>query len=251
MTASSLGAFNCPAQRAFFDSVLQAQGLDPTNNTTDTATAAGVGNVACKAVLDYRHLDKSNQNGEVNGGAPYSDWTGYQPVNTPDQIIDPNRWQPLRVSDGHGGTFVQKFIAPHWGRVVPFAIRDWDRQVIAPVRKELRRRNGHVGPVTADDPAYKQQADEVIAYSASLVDSQKVIAEYWADGPSSELPPGHWVLFAQTVSARDQRDVRRKKRRWCGVLPRVIKRACKRSSMACKSRVPRSGMTRFWTGSVG
>ena len=32
---------------------------------------------------------------------------------------------------------------------------------------------------------------------------QKVIAEYWADGPSSELPPGHWELFAAFVSTRD------------------------------------------------
>jgi hypothetical protein len=30
-----------------------------------------------------------------------------------------------------------------------------------------------------------------------------MIAEYWADGPQSELPPGHWDLFAQFVSRRD------------------------------------------------
>lgn len=30
-----------------------------------------------------------------------------------------------------------------------------------------------------------------------------MIAEYWADGPKSELPPGHWDLFAQFVSRRD------------------------------------------------
>ena len=30
-----------------------------------------------------------------------------------------------------------------------------------------------------------------------------MIAEYWADGPRSELPPGHWNLFAQYVSRRD------------------------------------------------
>jgi hypothetical protein len=49
----------------------------------------------------------------------------------------------------------------------------------------------------------KAQVDEVLAYSAGLTDRQKVIAEYWADGPSSELPPGHWNLFAQVVSRRD------------------------------------------------
>lgn len=52
-------------------------------------------------------------------------------------------------------------------------------------------------------PAYKLQAQEVLDYSANLTDRQKAIAEYWADGPKSELPPGHWVLFADFVSRRD------------------------------------------------
>ncbi|MFL6463522.1 MAG: phosphoesterase, partial [Bryobacteraceae bacterium] len=43
--------------------------------------------------------------------------------------------------------------------------------------------------------------------SAQLNDEQKMIAEYFADGPNSELPPGHWDLFAQFVSARDQHGV--------------------------------------------
>jgi hypothetical protein len=34
-----------------------------------------------------------------------------------------------------------------------------------------------------------------------------MIAEYFADGPHSELPPGHWDLFAQFVSARDHHGV--------------------------------------------
>ena len=190
-------------QQQYLTDLMVEQGYDPAYTSTSPTTAAGIGNNACKAVLDFRHRDGSNQLGDLNGGAPYSDYTGYQPVNTPDQINDPNRWQPLRVSDGHGGFVTQKFIAPHWGRVVPFGLRDWRIQVIDPVRREIFRRNGRVGPARVGDPAYKEQADEVIAYSASLVDSQKVIAEYWADGPSSELPPGHWNLFAQAVSKRD------------------------------------------------
>src|SRR3989475_2805633 len=42
--------------------------------------------------------------------------------NDPDHINDPNRWQPLRFSDGHGGFVTPGYIAPHWGRVVPFAL---------------------------------------------------------------------------------------------------------------------------------
>jgi hypothetical protein len=35
--------------------------------------------------------------------------------------------------------------------------------------------------------------------SATLTDLTKVRAEYWADGPHSETPPGHWILFAGAV----------------------------------------------------
>ncbi len=200
---AALDLFPQPDQQNYFRNLMVEQGFDPDNASADTSTAAGIGNKACQAVLAYRHLDKSNQLGEMNGGTPYSDWTGYAPVNTPDQINDPNRWQPLRVPDGHGGFVVQKFIAPHWGRVKPFALRDWDREVIRPVRRDIEKATGRVGPATVDDPMYQEQADQVIAYSAVLTDTQKGIAEFWADGPSSELPPGHWNLFAQEVSARD------------------------------------------------
>ena len=40
--------------------------------------------------------------------------------------------------------------------------------------------------------------------SAKLDDRQKAIALYWADGPNTETPPGHWNLFAQFVSRRDE-----------------------------------------------
>jgi hypothetical protein len=148
-----------------------------------------VGNRAAAAVIAFRHADGSNQLGDLNPG-PYSDYTGYTPVNTPDQLIDANRWQPLRMSDGNGGFVVQKFVAPHWYKVKPFALKSADQF-----------RPGPPAPVGSDE--YVEQAEEVLAYSANLTDQQKVIAEYWADGPSSELPPGHWSLMAQFVSRRD------------------------------------------------
>jgi hypothetical protein len=38
-------------------------GYDPNRNSTDIETPTGIGNLACAAVLEYRHHDKSNQNG--------------------------------------------------------------------------------------------------------------------------------------------------------------------------------------------
>src|SRR6476659_1084756 len=51
---------------------------------------------------------------------------------------------------------------------------------------------------------YFQQAETIRRLSAGLNDRTKVIAEYWADGPASETPAGHWSLFAQFVSRRDR-----------------------------------------------
>jgi hypothetical protein len=179
-----------PADTAKFDSLMNTLGYDPAHDNTHGNSPAAIGNKACAAVLAFRHNDGSNQLGNLNGGAPYSDYTGYVPVNTPDQINDPNHWQPLRVSDGAGGTLVQKFVAPHWGLVAPFALQSIEQY---PVKT----------PPLFGSNEYLQNARELVAYSAGLTDTQKVIAQYWADGPKSELPPGHWDLFAAVVSARD------------------------------------------------
>lgn len=179
-----------PTQQAQFAAEMASLGYNPADTTGNIATPQGVGNVAAAALLQFRHADGSNQLGNVNGGAPYSDYTGYLPVNSPTQIVDPNHWQPLAVPDGSGGFVLQKFIAPHWSNVKPFALTRYDQ---FPVK----------APARFGTFAYLQQALQVVYYSATLNDRQKTIAEYWADGPSSELPPGHWVLFAKHVSERD------------------------------------------------
>jgi hypothetical protein len=98
-----------PTQVALFDDVMAGLGLDPGEMSEDGSRPSGVGNAACAAVLAVRWRDGANQLGDENGGAPYSDYTNYQPVNTPDTLLDPDRW-PLRASNGT----VQTFSAPHW-----------------------------------------------------------------------------------------------------------------------------------------
>jgi hypothetical protein len=178
-----------PAETALFDGLMDQLGYDKSDQSTDPATPQGIGNLAAAAVLTFRHGDGSNQLGDLATGA-YSDYTGYQAVNPPDSIVDPNRWQPLRVSDGHGGFVIQKYTTPQWGLVVPFALTSGSQ--FRPPE-----------PVQYPDSGYREQADEIIAFSAGLTDEQKMITQYWADGPHSEFPPGHWNLFAQFVSRRD------------------------------------------------
>ncbi len=181
-----------PAQVARFDAQMLALGLDPSDDTHDEATPAGVGNVAAAALLSYRHDDGSNQHGKLGPtGAAYSDYTGYRPVNTPDEIRDPNRWQPLRYPNRAGTAMVtQTMLGAHWPQVVPFALTSAAQFRPPP-------------PQLFPHGLFRQQAEELIRMSAALGDREKVIAEYWADGPMTVLPPGHSNLFAQFVSLRD------------------------------------------------
>ncbi len=189
-----------------FRPLMDQLGYYPDDHSVDTRTPSGVGNVACGAVLQFRHHDGSNQLGDLSAsGVSYSDYTGYVSTNppapvppNPDLVVDPNRWQPLQYLDATKTSVTQSFVGAQWYRVVPFTFRSGD---------EFRNLLARFGPATAGTREFLEQAEELVEKSANLTDRQKVIAEYFADGPHSELPPGHWDLFAQFVSARDHHDV--------------------------------------------
>jgi hypothetical protein len=178
-------------QDVLFDPLMVRLGYDPTDTTSDTSTPTGIGNVTASAVLAFRRSDGSNQLGDLNPGA-YSDYTGYVPVNDPDHLNDPNRWQPLRNTDGT----VQRHVMPHWSRVTPFALSD---------SAEFRPGPPPLHP----DRRYRMEADELLRLSATLNDVRKTIAEYWANGAGGDPvsgaanPPAHWNIFARAVSERD------------------------------------------------
>jgi hypothetical protein len=208
-TAISFAAYRAavdlfPGDRlSVFDPLMHRLGYDPANTTNDITTPAGVGNVAAQALLGFRHRDGANQLGDEPGGKPgmpYSDYTGYvspnQPMDTrvpfdPATVRDPNKWQPLRYVDATGTLVTQPFVGAHWQHVTPFALAN-----VAQLRSTT-------GPARHGSAVYESQARALLGLSAALTDEQKMIAEYWADGPRSELPPGHWDLFAQFVSRRD------------------------------------------------
>jgi hypothetical protein len=186
-----------------FDPLMFSLGLNPNNTTTDASTPVGVGNIAAGAVLDFRHRDGANQLGDEPGGSvavPYSDYTGYTSSNAPmdtrvgfdrSAVRDPSKWQPLRYVDATGALVTQPFVGAQWQRVTPFALSS-----AAQLRPSM-------GPATYGSDEFRSQAKAVLDLSAGLTDEQKMIAEYWADGPHSELPPGHWNLFAQLISRRN------------------------------------------------
>lgn len=173
-------------------------GYEPGDNSIDIQTPTGIGNVACAAVLEYRHHDKANQLGDLSQ-SPYSDWTGYSARNPPATLSggravnDPNHWQPLTYVDSSGNLVLQRFMGAQWCYVTPFALTKGEQ-----FRAELQ-----FEPATFGSREYEQQAEEILRINAGLTDREKMISEYWSEGPNSEQPPGHWIRFAEYVSARD------------------------------------------------
>lgn len=193
-----------PAYRyTIFDVVMEERGYDASDISLDSSTPAGIGNLSCSAVLKFRHHDGSNQLADLTPGrAPYSDWTGWTALNHPSTVpvrlstvSNPDHWQPLAYPSKFGVTTSQLFVGAQWFRVQPFAMTS---------PSQFRHLAANFGPPKYGTKAFLDENLELVAMSASLTDKQKMIAEYWADGPNSELPPGHWDLFAQFVSQRDQ-----------------------------------------------
>jgi hypothetical protein len=190
----------------------------------DPSTPAGIGYLAAQALLQARAADGAN----AAGG--YSEITSaiypqrYAPRNGDDPRrarFDPNRWQPLRVpyprdpyregryliDDDDPSTFgVQTFMTPHWGAVQPFALISG-----AQLRPLPPPRLGSSAPYvdaagrqTTHDQAYRAQTAEIVRLNAALSEREKAIAEFWADGPRSESPPGHWNQLAHGLADRDR-----------------------------------------------
>ncbi len=134
---------------------------------------------------------------------------------------------------------VQTFIGPHWGHVVSFALepspsgtpidpgpppRLHDPETDAAYKRgavDVLRYSSELDPTdmveidigpgalgdntlgTDDGDGHDTNPVTGDPYEPNLVlraDFLRVIAEYWADGPTSETPPGHWNLLANATA---------------------------------------------------
>ena len=167
--------FPAPARQSVFTAKMQS--LYGEAFASDTTAPATVGFTAAQAVLEFRHGDGSNQ---ANG---YADTSGYSPVNSWDQILSPDHWQPLCVPLPAPGTTdcpaQQKFATPHWRSVTPFALTS---------PSQFRPDHGPSVTVLKGKPsdAFRKEVDQQLRYSAGLTDTQKVIAQYWEDPPGQK-----------------------------------------------------------------
>jgi hypothetical protein len=194
-----------PQRASIYGSYMSSLGYDPGDESIDPTTPQGVGNLAAQKVLAYRASDGSNQtHNPTNNTVTYPNNTTYQPTNTWNQVVDPTKWQQLCVLTGTGvasnmppiptGTecaapnyALQNPATPQWPNVKPF---------------------GPLDPVThypklfqlPGPPSGTAEVAQELKDSSNLSETQKAKADYWADGPRSEFPPGHWAVVAQAMS---------------------------------------------------
>jgi hypothetical protein len=133
---------------------------------------------------------------------------------------------------------VQSFVGPHWGHVAGFALpssdrgvpidpgppprldapggRAYKRDALAVIRRSSQldpadRVSIDIGPGALganslganDGDGHHRNPATGKPYAPNVVlrgDYARALAEYWADGPRSETPPGHWNAIANEVS---------------------------------------------------
>jgi hypothetical protein len=167
----------------------------------------------------------------AESGATMTDPNRWQPLQI-EHMISQNG---IPLENG-----VQQFIDPHWGGVASFALPDGDSlgmpidpgpppylddpvsdQAFKDSAVEVIGYSSQLDPAagvmidispavhganplgTNDGSGYPLNPVTGAPYEANLVnqgDFSRALTEFWADGPKSETPPGHWNTVANTVS---------------------------------------------------
>jgi hypothetical protein len=184
------------------------------NFALDNTTPAVIGRGAGEAVRLFRHGDGSTQYpGDGSNQQPGTDWvgsaqvmkypdtTGYTAVNKWNLVNDPSHWQPLCVLNANpspaappcvAGSAVQIPATPQWKNVAPFG------PLHPQTHYPLIQGNDYYTP--PGPPSDSSDIDLALKDTSNLSETQKAKADYWADGPKSEFPPGHMAVFAQALS---------------------------------------------------
>jgi len=183
-----------PQAKADWDAILTGVGLDPDDDHESTTDPIGIGNSAGNAIVAARENDGFNQLGFEDGrnynATPYADYTGYKPKNTAFKVWDLRKWQPQEVRNAYGITRVQSFVTPQYALTEPYSYEDPGAFSSPKPKKSYL-----VGPFGFWK--YRNQADQVLDFSANLTDEQKMKAELFDDKIRS-------LGFSAVFAAQDQ-----------------------------------------------
>jgi PAP2 superfamily protein len=154
-----------PNERARFEDA-RAQGLAQIAEGAAKSAGIRLGDVVATRVIDWRNSDRSDRS------------VSYMPGTQPGQ------WRPTPPE-------YKPALLPHWGTVAPFGI-SYASQFRPPFPPELT------------SAEYTRDFHEVrmlgAANSVVRNEEQTEIAHFWADGPGTVTPPGHWNRIARNVA---------------------------------------------------
>ena len=268
---------------ALVDSLMSALGYATTITSADYTTGepSALGNYIAQCYLGFGLDDNANEENDYEN-------VFYLPVNPPlapaipgnNEIIDPNRWQPLTLEvfiDQSGNEIpgaAPEFLSPEWGTVTPFALSEddltiyerqgneywvyhdpgdppyidpvnggtmsdeykWNFSLVSVWSSHLDPTDGvmwDISPASIGNIAVQDYPTTIqglrnfydrldggdlgtghsinpstgVAYPPQMVpraDYARVLAEFWADGPDSETPPGHWFTILNYVNDHPQ-----------------------------------------------
>jgi hypothetical protein len=103
---------------------------------------------------------------------------------------DVKHWQPKYFSDGKGGKFAPPCLTAHWKLVKPLMLDSANQFRPGP-------------PPAIGSEELMKEVKEVVDLQSNLTGEQKALVEFMRDGPRSVQQAGHWLIFAQDVSVRD------------------------------------------------
>ena len=231
---------NSATTMAAIDLRMSNLGYDESVVTVLGNSPAAVGNRCAEAVLSGSLNDGSNEAGgyaSTDGYLPAN--SPLILLNSGTGVVaDPNRWQPLafgvaETQNGQVADKVQNFLTSHWKDVTRFALFDEYDPGAPPYLggvgdQKYKDNNLEViyysslldtatsGPIDIspgasgnnslglnDGQGYPQNPVTGQPYAPKVVnhgDFGRVLAEFWADGPHSETPPGHWNVLANQVA---------------------------------------------------
>jgi hypothetical protein len=136
-----------------------------------------------------------------------------------------NHWQPLYITNaaaqnGISLSTTQRFLGSQWLSVRPFALSRNEPSLAwldpgpppylgdlgdTAFRTELVDLITRSSELTPDDPTVLDISPAVLGNNSLGANdgagySANPVAEFWADGPNSETPPGHWNVIANQVA---------------------------------------------------
>lgn len=233
-------AIGGPTSAACFRAFMEKLGYAPDAVGTDGDSPRALGNRVAQAILSAGAGDGANEQQDYKDTTAWQAVNTPLVVDVPGlTVANPSLWQPLNlaVAVTQNGIItasgVQGYIGAHWGKVTPFALTRpaggglyldpgappvFGAELRAHVVEVLRKTSwtgsdervdlspgafGNNPLGTNDGTGYPVNPVTGQPYAPHVVkrgDFARVLAEFWADGPKSETPPGHWNVLANSVA---------------------------------------------------